>query len=164
MIQRLVYKCGKGYGAVRQRSISIIAAILQAQNKIDGNKTLACRRLYWPRLLLRIYPWACTRATLLIQRLVYEFGEGHGAVRQRSISITSSTACTALQAQQQQLVRERLQWFNDLCMSAAKGMRQCDNVQSVSLQKEKAPVETKVWSNCRYLLADDFNDQTITKV
>ena len=39
MIQRLVYEFGEGHGAVRQRSISIIAAIPQAQNKTYLNKT-----------------------------------------------------------------------------------------------------------------------------
>ena len=40
MIQRLVYEFGEGHGAVRQHYlISIIAAILQAQNKTYLNKT-----------------------------------------------------------------------------------------------------------------------------
>ena len=98
MIQRLMYKYkfSEGYGTVRQRSISITSTractALQAQELYTALQDQQVVHHYKLKSLYSITSsTACTRATSMIQRLMYECGEGYGAVRQRQRSISNFT-------------------------------------------------------------------------
>ena len=62
-----------------------------------------------------------------------------------------------------ELVQERLYWFNDLCMSSAKGMGQCDNVQSALQAQDQELVQDRWVRRRAWGSATTFNQRACTK-
>ena len=167
MIQRLVYEFGEGHGAVRQHLISITSSRAWTCTALQARQLVQERLQWFNDLCISISSakgmgqcdnvQSALQAQELVQHYKLKSFIQHYKINSLYI-ITSSRVCTALQAQQ--LVRERLQWFNDLCMSAAKGMGQCDS--SISIVAESSNGDNGVVK--MLLIASDFIDLTITKV